>query len=200
MKFQLLAKVLATTLIGLGGAVALQQPSRADDIRFYCDMSYSTGVFTTYYSSPSRGKTRVPVVRWNSQYFSGSGYTPEQRCQEVTGRFQKAANSQALSFVTTGYVNGLPVVCASGRGGCNNSNILFTLKPREDASLAVQKLFNLSQGKATASPLWESSTDDNSVSINMNEFLNNTPDEAGVAAPNSPALSSPSSPSNPSAW
>lgn len=158
-------------------------------------MNSRTGLPTTFALTP-RGA--VPIVGWDSQYFSSAGYSPERRCQEVTGRFNNLHSQGLLSSITTGYLNGQPVVCASRSGGCSNSNLLFTLKPGSDAAMAVQKLFDLGRGTATGvnqSPesrsLYESSGDDDSgITIDLNNLLNhaavepNGPSSGGSESPN----------------
>lgn len=190
MKLPSLTPILTAALVAVGATVIFEQPSRAGDAVFFCEMSSSTNLPTTYAYKPSAKPDPIPVIRWDSRYFSRSGYTPLRRCQDVAGRFQKFYDQGLLSNVTTGYVNGLPVVCANSGSGCNRNNVLFTLKKGEDAALAVQKLFNLGSAVAaggTATPLYESSADDNSITIDMNNFINNMPGESGVSVPGSPA-------------
>lgn len=187
--------MLTAAAVAIGATFTLQQPSEAQSTQFVCGMSSTTGLPTTYALTP-RGP--VPVVRWYSEYFSASGYTPERRCQEVAGRFSNLHSQGLLSSITTGYLNGQPVVCASRSGGCNSSNLLFTLKSGVDAAAAVQQLFDLQRGTASG-PLYESSGDDG-VNIDFNNFLSN----AGVD-PNGPSSGgsggtsvTPSEPSQPS--
>ena len=196
MKSRTLVSVLTTAFAAVSAILTLQQPTRAGDTVFFCAMSPTTNLPTTYALKQSTDKFAKPVIRWYSNYFSSSGYTPWTRCQEVAGRFQKLYDRGLLSNVTTGYVNGLPVVCASSGSGCNSDNLLFTLKQGADAAAAVQKLFNIGSAVAAGSstrPLYENSADNNpnnnnSINIDMNKFLNNVPSENGVSAPGSPAL------------
>jgi hypothetical protein len=199
MKLNGLIKTLVVALGAMGATVTFQLPAQAQNAIFFCANSSSTGLPTTYYYNPSRVSNPTPVVRWYSNYFSASGYTPWQRCEEVTGRFQKFHDQGLLDYVTTGYVNGLPVVCASSGQGCKPNNVLFTLKRGEDAALAVQKLFNLGSAVASggsAAPLYETSADDNSISVNMKQFLTNAPTESGVPVPGASQV--PQSPGQPS--
>lgn len=195
--------VLTAAAIAFGATATLQLPAQAQNIRFFCGFSSTTSLYTTYAQTP-RGN--VPVVRWYSSYFSDSGYTPERRCQEVSGRFQNLSNQGQLGFITTGIVNGLPVVCAGSGGGCNNSNLLFTLKAGQDAAAAVQQLFDLRATAGASGPLYESSDDDNSITIDLNNFLSNaaaektgSSDSAPAAAPSNsaPSNSAPTQPSSP---
>lgn len=189
MKMSSLTKSFLVSLAVVGCIGGLSQPSQAQRTgRFSCELNHSTGLPTTYFYSP-KGR-RVRVVNWYSEYFSASGYTPSERCDQVTGRFQEAYNSNSLGFVTTGVVNGLPVVCSTAvRGGCNSGNVLFTLKPGTNVTRTVQQLFDIGSGRATAprGGLWESSSDDDSISIDMNQFLEAAPSENATSEPNSPS-------------
>ena len=85
----------------------------------------------------------VPVIRWVSSYFSGTGWTAQARCKDVSARFQRYYDDGSLRFLTTGQKNGLPVICTSPvkDGGCKN--LLFTLKSGTDPSIALQNLLNV---------------------------------------------------------
>lgn len=190
MKMLSLTKSLVLSFTLLGSLGGLLEPSQAQSSkgRFSCELNRSTGLPTTYFYN-SKGR-RIRVVNWYSQYFSGSGYTPSERCDQVTSRFQEALERESLGFVTTGFVNGLPVVCSTAvRGGCNAGNVLFTLKPGTNVPRTVQQLFDIGSGRATAPKggLWESSADDDSISINMTQFLEAAPSEGMTSEPNSPS-------------
>jgi hypothetical protein len=123
----------------------------------------------------------VPVILWQSQHFSGAGYTPQTRCQMVTARFQKHYQDGTLRYITTGMVNRQPVVCValSEKGSC--LSILFTLKPGTDPNQVLLQVLNVRDKGST--PLNEStspieSTSAMRVSIDMEEFLKTTPVEA----------------------
>jgi hypothetical protein len=88
----------------------------------------------------------LPIVRWVSHYFAESGYDPEARCQEVSGRFDLFYKQGRLNYVTTGIVNRLPVVCVASQIGGPCTGVLFTLKPNEDASRVIQQLFDVRAG------------------------------------------------------
>jgi len=146
MKLQTLTKTLTIALIGVGPALTLQSPSQAQ-ARFECLLPVTgphVGVPTTYVKVGSN--ERKPVIRWVSGYSSGSGYTPQQRCLEVTKRFNTLdARPRGIDIITTGYLNGLPVIYSPshGRERANSSNLLFTLKRGEDATEKIQQLFDL---------------------------------------------------------
>ena len=197
MKLQTLTKTLTIALIGVGAALTLQSPSQAQTI-FECLVPMTgpyIGVPTTYAKvGPNEYKA---VIRWVSRYFSGSGYTPMQRCQEVTGRFNALyARPSGIDIITTGYLNGLPVIYSPshGRERANSSNLLFTLKRGEDATEKIQQLFDLRETGAVE-PLFESSSD--SVIVYFNKFLENAPVETNPATGSSPSPLPETSPEQP---
>ena len=89
---------------------------------------------------------QVPIIYWKSQTFSGSGWTPERRCQEVSARFQSYHSSGTLEYITTGRMNGLPVICVAKTDGGGCAGLLYTLKlVRTPATLKKLLTFGLSQ-------------------------------------------------------
>ncbi|BCU10808.1 COP23 domain-containing protein [Microcystis aeruginosa] len=207
MTLQTLTKTLTIGLIGVGAALTLQSPSQAQ-ARFECLLPVTgphVGVPTTYAKVGSN--ERKPVIRWVSGYSSGSGYTPQQRCLEVTRRFNTLyARPGGIDIITTGYLNGLPVIYSpsNGRERANRDNLLFTLKKGEDATQKIQQLFDLREGSRT-DPLFESSSD--SVIVHFNKFLENAPVETNLATGSSPSPlpetspeQSPQKPSGGSVW
>ncbi|WP_072927165.1 COP23 domain-containing protein [Microcystis aeruginosa] len=197
MTLQTLTKTLTIGLIGVGAALTLQSPSQAQ-ARFECLLPVTgphVGVPTTYVKVGSN--ERKPVIRWVSGYSSGSGYTPRQRCLEVTKRFNTLdARPRGIDIITTGYLNGLPVIYSPshGRERANSSNLLFTLKKGEDATEKIQQLFDLRETGAIE-PLFESSSD--SVIVYFNKFLENAPVETNPATGSSPSPLPETSPEQP---
>jgi hypothetical protein len=197
MTLQTLTKTLTIGLIGVGAALTLQSPSQAQT-RFECLLPVTgphVGVPTTYVKVGSN--ERKPVIRWVSRYSSGSGYTPQQRCLEVTKRFNTLdARPRGIDIITTGYLNGLPVIYSPshGRERANSSNLLFTLKRGENATQKIAQLFDIRAG-ASSSPLFESSSD--SVIVYFNKFLENAPVETNPATGSSPSPLPETSPEQP---
>jgi Circadian oscillating protein COP23 len=102
-------------------------------------------------------KGDVPIVVWSSEEFSSSGFNPQTRCQQVSARFQSLYRSGQLKYITAGTINKLPVVCATKqlKGACDRQNLLYTLKPNSDASLAIKKLTAI-RNRATSIVIEES--------------------------------------------
>lgn len=200
MRIQLLASALAVSTITIATTILGSSPAYAQKTAFVCGAS--NGVPTTV-AQTSRGK--VPVIRWSSDYFSGSGWTPQRRCQEVSKKFQQYYQSGALNYLTTGIMNAQPVICVAKRQGGGCSGLLFTLK-RERNVTPAQKLQQLLAVRVRASgPLNESSP---RVYIDMKEFLKTAPVESAISGNSSkdqpqltsPSLNQPASHSGTSAW
>ncbi len=100
---------------------------------------------------------QVPIIYWKSSTFSGSGWTPERRCREVSMRFQQFHSTDNLEFITTGRMNGLPVICVANSNGGPCAGLLYTLKPGQNATATLQKLFDV-QKKPDGSPLEETTS------------------------------------------
>ena len=200
MKIQMLASALTVSAITIATTIAGSSPASAEKATFVC--SASNGIPTTV-AQTSRGK--VAVIRWSSDYFSGSGWTPQKRCQEVSKKFQNYYQSGALNYLTTGIMNGQPVICIAKREGGGCSGLLFTLK-RERNVTPAQKLQQLLAVRVRASgPLNESSP---RVYIDMKEFLKTAPVESAISSNfskdqpllTSPSLSQPASHSSTGVW
>jgi hypothetical protein len=128
------------------------------------------------------------VISWQSERFADAGYTAMERCQEVTGRFNRLnARPGKIGIITTGYLNRSPVIYAplQGRERASGSNLLITLKPGDDATERIQSLFDLRAGSGTQ-PLIENSGNESSVTFDFKQFLENAPLETG-STPEAPA-------------
>jgi uncharacterized surface protein with fasciclin (FAS1) repeats len=166
-----------------------QEPSSSSgQTKFVCEGAID-GLPTTF-AVTSRGN--VPVITWYSDYFSSGGYSPQNRCEQVTSRFENFYKTGQLDYITTGVVNGQPVVCATGKdgGACTDKNVLFTLKPDSEPVATVEQLFNIRTG-ASSSPLFESEDDVDVVYINFQEFLNSVPAAADRSLPEREPVASP---------
>ncbi|MCL1465474.1 COP23 domain-containing protein [Argonema galeatum] len=131
-------KLLFLTSVVTAGAIALgittfSQSSQAQNTAargFYCDTS--SGVPVTIYQN-AQG-TQEPWIRWVSNNFASSGYNPQTRCQEVSGRLETYRRNKQLKYITVGMMNGQNVVCTASQvnGRCEGlifgSSVLSVLK------------------------------------------------------------------------
>ena len=118
------------------------------------------------------------MIRWTSNAFDGAGWTPERRCQEVSQRFETYRQQSRLAYVTTGRINGLPVICTAASDGGPCDGLLYTLKPSQDPTLALKRLFDV-RYKARG-PLNETST---RLYLSMDELLAAKTGEPNASAP-----------------
>ena len=126
---------LAGLSIILGAFLTKIEPGYAQE-RFYCD---ENGMFTTV--NTERGS--LPLIRWTDRSFPPP-FTPSQRCQIVSERFQKFDNNGTLKYIKADTVNNLPALCvaAYAGGGCLPDGLLVTFKPGTDADKTLVKLLD----------------------------------------------------------
>jgi hypothetical protein len=124
-----------------------QKPSFASSENFTCSSTgYDGKTVPTTFVNPETGGRPVALILWVSDYFSGSGATPENRCEVVTGRLQAYYDNGYLNYIHSDTVNGLPVICISqNTDQCSESEIIMTLPPGIDSVDALSTLTNINQ-------------------------------------------------------
>lgn len=159
-------KLKSMLLVLTAGAIAFScsanpsnQPKNTNITTFVCGTD-SAGTPTTYAQTP-RGQ--VAVIKWYSRYFKEAGFTPEERCRQVSSQFQKLYNEGSLNFLSAGRKNNQPVICALKEKN-SECEQLFTLKSSDDASSILSKLRQVKQG--TSRPIYAASN-----TIDLNEYL-----------------------------
>lgn len=145
----MLAGFIATSLASFTGTPVNAQPATSFECRSSDNVNFTVAL-------ARNGAVSDPLVVWTSDAFSNAGYTPERRCQAVTGRLNTLLNDNGNTlaglYLTVGRVNGQSVVCsvASTRSGCNSDNVLFTLSGDNSRS-PERVLYNLSaRGSGTS--------------------------------------------------
>lgn len=113
--------------------------------QFYCGMSqgYPATIVRTV-----RGP--MPIIIWTNEDYIASGWSPERRCKEISYRFERFNRSGQLKYVTTGTVDGQPVICSaiSTKSSCSRDTVLLTLPSGTDAKFVRKKLLNTRLGIA----------------------------------------------------
>ena len=104
--------------------------------RFFCD---ENGMYTTV--NTERGS--LPLIRWTDRSFPPP-FTPLQRCQIVSERFQKFDNNGTLKYIKADTINSLPALCVAAYvgGECLPDGLLVTFKPGTDANQTLVKLLD----------------------------------------------------------
>ncbi|WP_036476949.1 COP23 domain-containing protein [Myxosarcina sp. GI1] len=137
---------------------AIAQPGFAQvptQTGFRCDNS--SGTFTTIYHN-NQG-VEEPWIQWVSDHFSGSGWTPEARCQEVSARLETFRLNKQLKYVTLGTINNQQVICVASQNQGPCEGIIYTLKPGQDGLQALNNLFEWRTKGASESSNYESVTE-----------------------------------------
>lgn len=167
MQPQRLNSVLSASVLIMSVAFILPKSADAQKTTFFCDLS--NGVPRTMARNDRR---QAPVILWVSNFGSQAGYTAQQRCVEVSNRFQEYYDMGKLKFLTTGRINGQNVVCVADRVGGACGGLLFTLKPTSNPGKTLQNLLDI-RTNAGASPLNESY---GRVYIDLDRYLQETID------------------------
>lgn len=158
-------------------AAIVPGPSYSGAISFFCG---SSGGVPTTQASTSEGKT-VSVIRLTSRVFDDAGWNPEQRCQEVSSRFESLRQQGKLKYLTTGRINGQPVICSTTANGGACNGLLYTLKPNQDPTQTFQKLLDV-RVKATG-PLNETNS---RPYISIDEILQTANNDGSLIIPSPP--------------
>lgn len=151
-------------------ATSLRDAAHAQTTQFVCVRI--NGVYTTL-AKRANGNDR-PVIRWISNDFEQKGFTTEKRCQEVSNRFQSYHVSGNLNYLTTGKMNGQPVICTTPQryGVCDK--LLFTVRPGVNPQHTLRRLLAI-RVKSTLGALNESTSglgEEEQLYIDMQEVLN----------------------------
>lgn len=103
---------------------------------------------------------KIPVILWQSEDFKEAGYDPETRCKQVSARFEAYKKDGFLVYLTTGKLNGQPVICITSKedGDCGDGipiseGLLYTLQPSktiQETEKTLEQLFARLQGEGAA--------------------------------------------------
>jgi serine protease Do len=149
--------------ISISRASSQSQPN-LDQGGFVCDTS--TGEPVTVYQNPQG--FREPWIRWNSNFFSSSGYDPLTRCQQVSQRLENYNRNRQLNYVTVGVVNNQKVICTTSRVNGPCEGLIYTLRRDQDPAPALSSFFVWLANQKARPSLFESST---AIYINVGERL-----------------------------
>ena len=173
---------VSITGIGLlmGAMAALPNSAEARAKSFLCSTAGGT---PTTIAVMSDGK-QVPVIRWTSNVFDAAGWTPERRCQEVSGRFDTYNRQGRLTYLTTGRINEQPVICTAPSDNAGCDGLLYTLKPGQSARDTLRSLLDVRL--KVKDPLYETN---GRIYVSIDDLLNtppssgNEPDAGAQATP-----------------
>ncbi len=142
MKLSLFIQVLSVIAIALSSTAINVQPSYAQKEKFFCGMSRGNPATIV---NTNRGNK--PIISWVYTAFPPP-WTPQQRCEEISERFNRFYQNGTLKFIRAGEFGRQPVLCvASYSGGsCLPDGVLVTFKPGTNAQLILYRLLNKSVG------------------------------------------------------
>jgi hypothetical protein len=158
------ALIIATCFVSIAPSSFAQQTSIQKGFR--CDAS-SNPPATIYQNSQG---TPEPWIVWKSDHFSGSGWNPQARCQEVSSRLETYRVSGKLKYATLGMQNNQPVICVASKNKGPCEGIIYTLKPGQDGIAALNNFFAWASGQENLQSSYESATE--IPYINLEEKLN----------------------------
>lgn len=139
---------MATLLSTFGGAFT--KSAEAAPRSFSCKMV--GGAWTTLVNES--GQPERQLIRWTSDFGAKVGYTPERRCNEVTQRMNLYFSNRG-QFITHGMQGREKVICATNHLGKDCLNLLYTLKPDQDAKATLEDLFGVNNRNISREPLRE---------------------------------------------
>jgi hypothetical protein len=152
------------------------QEQTQEQVQFVCASSFDKTKnerYPTTFAWTTRGK--IAVLRWVSSM--GSNFTPQNRCEKVSPRFQEAYNSGTLGLLTNGERNGQPVICTAREYGGSCDTLLMTLRPGDNSFLILNELKDIFSGRQVGPVIHNSGTRKAYVDIDFQEFLRNAPVE-----------------------
>lgn len=151
--------------------------SQPNKVTFFCrqiiDKASGENIPATVAWIPER-QGHIRFIGWKSEYFNKSGWTPEERCQKVTAKFQESYDQGRLNYLSYGTTNGYPIICGLANQGetCNSSNQLFTIKSGSNPELILLRLTDISEGKSSVEILQSSGEQ---MYLAVQDFFNKTP-------------------------
>jgi hypothetical protein len=105
--------------------------------------------WTTVVNSSSREGDEIAFILWSSNSLAKVGYNNQKRCQMVSSRLNELFHNGQLEYITSGNVNGQPVICGtrSNSETCAKHTVILTLKSRAQSSSIISHLIQLKHGK-----------------------------------------------------
>jgi hypothetical protein len=141
LKQAVLSSILVTTaMVAVPSLLRLPTTETfAQTQKFFCDTS---GSIPATVAQTKRGNVRL--ITWE-RVMVGGQYTPLQRCQQVSNRFQEFHSKGWLRFITSGRRGGSNVICVAEAKNqpCRPDGMLFTLSPENKPVQVLTKMFSL---------------------------------------------------------
>jgi Circadian oscillating protein COP23 len=141
-----LAITTAFTTEANSQSIAQSDPST---LQFSCgkaqDLSSNSNLPATVVKVSGSTEEQVLII-WKSERFVK--YTPQQRCEIVSPKFQ-AALQQGRNYLSAGIdKKGVGIICATANAeqACDRNSMLFTLKSYQDADTTIKDIADIFAG------------------------------------------------------
>jgi hypothetical protein len=127
-------------------------------------VQYSCGTYkgTTPALIAKTAYEEYAMIQFISEYFSKRGYTPIERCRIIAEKFQRNMLLGNLYNYVPGTFKNQLVICASkvdrrSSYPCEENNVLFTLKPGQEADNVIDYIVKQAQVSSGLLPSEQSS-------------------------------------------
>ncbi len=140
--------------------------------RYYCGKSQD-GTPTTF-----ARKLAIPgsvaIIRWERDNWQN--ITPQERCEQISARFERAYQANNLQYIVGGTFKKQPVICGVRNYGdlcTTEENFLLTLQHQDDSNKFITDLQN--KGYQAQGPMIHSEDGTPLTYIDMNMLINLAP-------------------------
>jgi hypothetical protein len=147
MKHKCLPQVLIGLFVTLSTSLCSNPSSNAQtQKKFFC--AQIKGVPTTMVRT---GRISEPMIRWTVTEFVRSGFTPQERCEAVSARFETYYRNGAFYLAAKDNFRGYPVLCITTKkpASCQAGNVLLTMKRGTDPENVLERLLAFRRNTST---------------------------------------------------
>ena len=176
--------LIATSLLGIAVVAAnlpveqVRANNNDSEVQFICadgyDSESNTSLPTTYAWTP---KGKIAVINWQTEDFTTSGFSPQQRCEAVSPRFQEAYDNNTIGLITNGTMDNQPVICTSEEPGGDCNTLLITLRPEDDSVKVLNNLRQVLNGEQVGPVKHNADTPQIYYEVDIENFLETAPVE-----------------------
>jgi Circadian oscillating protein COP23 len=149
---------------------AVVSQAQKSDVKFICAPGYDRQTqkrLPTTYAWTPRGK--IAIVRWETTAFKG--YTPEERCQKVSPKFDEAYRNGSLKLLTNGMQGKQPVICTTRQYGGSCVTTLMTLRFTDNPLQVLEGLVATLNGRGVGPIRHSSGEPQRFYEVNVANFL-----------------------------
>jgi hypothetical protein len=144
--------------------------AQKSDIKFICAVGYDRQTqkrLPTTYAWTPRGK--IAIVRWETKAFKG--YTPEERCQKVSPKFDEAYRNGSLKLITNGMQGNQSVICTTNKYGGSCVTTLMTLRSTDNPLQVLEGLVATLNGRGVGPVRHSSGVPQRFYEVNVANYL-----------------------------